>query len=307
MRTDIHSRALITVTVGEYCLRGTYHRCEGADLAGPPQNGATGVLLINAGFVPRSGDGDVAVYWADSFAQCGYPSFRFDLTALGDSEGDIPPKLLDFINRGGHASAVSVLVRELVGRYNLSGMVVMGLCAGAVTALFGGAATQQCCGVILMDPYFFLPRERTQVRNELSRWSSSTRLGSLAAYAYDCLRYVRLLVCGQRLPGNANRPLLACWQQLIARRASILVLKAPSYRAPGIKPRLGEFDYVTYINKRSHSQSRVKVQLIKGTTHSFADLTGKAEVRRQVENWLRATFPLSSVETTSVRSRAIGA
>ena len=115
-----------------------------------------GVVFLNHGFLPRTAPGDSAVYWADSFASCGYPSFRFDLPGLGDSDGDVPAQMLDFINAGGYAPVLSATVKELVERFNLSGIVIMGHCAGAVTALYtAAAATKECKGLVLTGSVLF--------------------------------------------------------------------------------------------------------------------------------------------------------
>lgn len=304
MNPTINTRALITVTVDGCIIRGTYHKSQRAEFGVLPENGRTGVLFLNPGFVPRAGDGDTAVYWADSFAKCGYPSFRIDLPGLGDSDGEIPPKLLDFINSAGYAPAVSLVVQQLVERYNLSGIVIMALCAGAVTALFAAASAKDCQGLVLLDPYFFLPRPRTQLRNELSQWSTSSILGRIVANGYDIVRHARMVLRRKQLPGNANLPLLHCWNQVIARGAPILVLKAPGYKSRGIKPRTGEFDYLQYLRKQSRSPGRLTIQLIAGTNHSFGDLTGKQEVRQYVEQWLNASFPAAELERAAAAAAA---
>src|ERR1700690_2549332 len=126
----IETRELITVDVGGICVRGTYHKSH-EDGSGLGTANRIGVVFLNHGFLPRAAPGDSAVYWADSFASCGYPSFRFDLPGLGDSDGDIPAQMLDFINTGGYAPILSATVKELVERFNLSGVVTMGHCAGA--------------------------------------------------------------------------------------------------------------------------------------------------------------------------------
>jgi pimeloyl-ACP methyl ester carboxylesterase len=48
-------------------------------------------------------------------------------------------------------------VNQLVKRFGLSGVVFFGHCAGAVSALYAGAASSDCKGLILLDPYFHVP------------------------------------------------------------------------------------------------------------------------------------------------------
>jgi pimeloyl-ACP methyl ester carboxylesterase len=286
---------LITVDVGEIRLQGTYHKSheEGSRPETVPETrDRIGVLFLNHGFLPRAAPGDSAVYWADSFANCGYPSFRFDLPGLGDSDGDIPSQMLDFVNAGGYAPMLSATVKDLVERFRLSGVVIMGHCAGAVTALYTAAINKQCRGVVVTDPYFFLQRERTKIRAELSQWSSWSRIGALTSDVYYYLKYIRLLSLRNRPPRNANLPLLRCWTQLASAGLPILLMKAPAVKSHGIKPRMGEFDYLGYLGALSGRGSRVVVKFIEGTNHSFADLVGRAAIRQHAEEWLNACFPI---------------
>ncbi len=98
MNPAIQTREAITVAVGGVCLRGTYHKPADDGRGTPEHQGEAndlGLLFLNHGFLPRSAPGDSAAKWGDSFAQNGYPSFRFDLPGLGDSDGDAPSQMLD--------------------------------------------------------------------------------------------------------------------------------------------------------------------------------------------------------------------
>jgi pimeloyl-ACP methyl ester carboxylesterase len=294
VNSAIEMRELITLDAGGVCLRGTYHRAHDDGSSSQESQGTgnrLGVLFLNHGFLPRAAPGDSAVYWADSFANCGYPSFRFDLPGLGDSDGDIPAQMLDVVNAGGYAPALAAAVKELVQRYNLAGVVIMGHCAGAVTALYAAAVSKECKGLVLTDPYFFLPRERTKIREELSQWSSWSRIGALISNMYYYLKYISLQVRRNRPPSNANLPLIRCWNQLASTGMPMLVIKAPSLRARGIKPRLGEFDYLSYLEAMAGRNSRIVVKFIEGTNHSFADVVGRVAIRQHTEDWLNACFP----------------
>jgi pimeloyl-ACP methyl ester carboxylesterase len=290
----IEKRELITMNVGGICLRGTYHRSDDegpSSQAGLGTRNRIGVVFFNHGYGPRASAGCSAVYWAGSFAHCGYPSFRFDLPGLGDSDGDVPAQMREFVDSGGYAPILSATVKELVERFKLSGVVILGYCAGAVTALYTAVASKECRGLVLMDPYFFLPRERTKFREELSRWASWSRLGALIENIHSCLRHIRLLVLRRnRPPRNANWALLRCWNQLASLGMPMLVMKAPVLKARGIKPPMGQFDYLGYLQTLSGRGSRIAIKVIKGTNHSFADGVGRAAIRQHTEQWLNACF-----------------
>jgi alpha-beta hydrolase superfamily lysophospholipase len=300
----IETRELITVEVDGTCLRGTYHRSHGSrsgPQAGLGTENCIGVMFLNHGFLPRTAPGDSAVYWADSFAKSGYPCFRFDLPGLGDSGGDVPTHMLDFVNGGGYATILSATLKELVERFSLSGFVIVGHCAGAVTALYTAAVSEECRGVVLTDPYFYLTRESANGRKlrlreimlgiELSQWASWSRLGALASDIYYRLKYIRLLVRRNKPPRNANLPLLRCWNAVASAGMPILIMKAPVLEGRGIKPSVGEFDYLDHLQVLSGRRSNITVKFVEGTNHAFADDVGKAAIRQNTEQWLKTCFP----------------
>ena len=153
MNEGTETRQLITLRGLGGVVRGTYHRPHGER----SEARRTGVLILNSLSPTRAAAGDSAVYWAESLARSGYPAFRLDMPGFGDSDGNPPPDLLKFINTGGYGPIASSLMRELSERFSLSGVVVVGLCAGAVSALYTAAASKECRGLVLMDPYFYLP------------------------------------------------------------------------------------------------------------------------------------------------------
>ena len=312
MKRNIGTRELITLAHDGQYVVGTYHRPLRSTPPTTVKN-RVGVLFLNPGTLPRAATGDSAVYWADSLAKLGYLCFRFDLPGLGDSPGEPPNEPLnwvDLVNDGCYAPLLSGLTATLVQRFRLSGMVLIGHCSGAVSALYAAAAGNRTPidGLVLLDPYFHLQRKITK-RNLLSRWyrhiiqqrekawessnqfavqNSGFTLFSRITRFYDHLKYIRLLLRGQRLPVNANVRLIACWDRLASNSVPMLVLKAPR-----LIPKLGEFDYLEYL-MATHQSRRVVIRSIEGTTHSFADGSGKQVVRKHIEDWLNVNFPLTT-------------
>jgi pimeloyl-ACP methyl ester carboxylesterase len=244
-------------------------------------------LFLSFGFHPRCASGDAAVHWADSFAKCGYPSFRLDLPGLGDSDGDVPGKVADFIqlvNSGHYAPLLADTMKNLRERFKLSGVVLVGQCSGAVSAIYAAAASKDVKGLVLLDPYFHREEpEGTVIRKEFRRWV--LRISAI----YDYLKYFRLLVKAHELPKNANLPLIRGWNQLASAGLPILVLKAPA-----LNPRMGDFDYLRYVQRLSHvSHQSIEVEHIEGTNHAFVKGPGKEAVRRHTKRWLHAHFSLT--------------
>jgi pimeloyl-ACP methyl ester carboxylesterase len=307
MKRDIDSRALITVNCSGTLLRGTYHKSQERHSDGAVTNqaeaGRLGVLILNSLSLQRAATGDSAVYWADSLAELGYPCFRIDLPGLGDSDGQTPTGFLDFINRGGYAPAVSSVMTELAATYSLSGLVVVGHCAGAVSALYAAVGHTKCRGLVLMDPYFHLPKVlRAKLRQGLSEWASQNSFGGMISDVYDRLKLVLLFLCGNAPPKNANAALLNSWKQVASEGLPILLLKAPSPKARGTEPRLGEFDYLSYVQKLAGSRGRVVLRLIHDSDHSFANRRGRSQVRSHIEGWLNTFFPECQASQAESRS-----
>jgi pimeloyl-ACP methyl ester carboxylesterase len=296
MREGIEKRELISLECSGTHLQGTYHRPFdhlSQTPFGQPRQARPGILFFNSLSLPRAASGDSAVHWADSIAAQGYPTFRIDLPGLGDSGGHSSTDLLDFINGGGYTQVAAQAIRELVERFRLSGLVIVGHCAGSVSAIYGAASSKECKGLILLDPYFHLPQaKRPRVREELSGWVRRNKFGKLLSHIYDYAKELFLQVRGSSLPGNANSQLLACWKQLTTAGMPTLMLQAPGIKAQGAKPRVGEFDYVQYVMRIAGRKSQVTAEFVEGADHSFANYDGRTAVQQHIEHWLVSNFPL---------------
>lgn len=293
----IEKRELIVLDGLGARLRGTYHppADRPSDAGASRQRiGRIGVVFVNSLSLPRAASGDSAVYWADAIAEQGYPAFRMDLPGLGDSEGEASTDLLDSINSGGFASVATAAVTELVKRFGLSGMVICGHCAGSVSALYAATTSAECKGLILLDPYFHLPRAtRPRVRQELSSWARRSSIGGFLSDSYDRARNLRLSLRGNAPPANANVQLLARWKQIATAGLPILVLKAPGIKAQGARPRVGEFDYMAHILRLAGRNRRVSLEFLSCADHSFANREGRQAVEGHITDWLLTHFPLA--------------
>jgi alpha-beta hydrolase superfamily lysophospholipase len=304
MREAIGNRELIQLDGLGVRLQGTYHlpadRSQ-VKLVGRTGLNRVGVVFVNSLSLPRAASGDSAVHWADSIAQHGYPAFRIDLPGLGDSEGFASTGLLNSINAGDFAPAAAAAVKQLVDRFDLSGVIIFGHCAGAVSALYAGAASAHCKGLILLDPYFHLPlAERPKVRQQLSNWARSSKIGTQASNIYDQVRDLRLSLRGNMPPANANSPLLAKWKQLASAGLPILLLQAPGIKSQGRKPRVGQFDYMEHAMKLAGRKNRVSVEFVGSADHSFANREGRAAVEQHMKDWLLTNFRLPEFEFNTV-------
>jgi pimeloyl-ACP methyl ester carboxylesterase len=294
----IQGRELFSLEVLGNTIQGTFHlpHDESSDRK-PANHKGTGILLISGLLAPRAGVGDSLIYWADSLAKDGYPCFRFDLPGTCDSSGAPPAELMNFINAGSYEAATVEVIKQLRLRYDLESVLLIGHCSGAVTALFAASSCEDCRGLVLLEPYFHLfPPVATKNRAALSEWAASNRLGGILSNVFDRLKELRLRLRRSELPGNANFSLIQRWKSLASAGLPILVLKVPAVKAVGAKPRLGEFDYLGYVAGLGGSRRRVDIKVVEGTTHSFADRTGRSAVLRFTESWLGECFPQATVK-----------
>jgi pimeloyl-ACP methyl ester carboxylesterase len=289
MMEVLSTRELITLDGHGYPVRCTYHKTGDRTSDAP-----LGLLFLNSFSTPRAWYGDTAVRWADQLAASGYPCFRIDLPGLGDSAGETPDGLLDFINDGGHGSIVAAKVKEITARFQLSGLVIVGHCAGAVTAVFAAAERKECKGLVLMDPYFHLtkglqPKIRLKVGNLASRNKIVARLTKIYAF----VRETRRKWNKNAPPGNANFGMLSRCRQLASAGTPVLILKAQAPGTTGANLKPGQFDYFKYVLGLGGRESRVRLQFVEDSDHCFADQTGRRAVRQVVVQWLGAMFPQS--------------
>ena len=300
------TREVITVPAGRGCLRGTCHKPQGQTSESVPdqERGKTIGILFLSWVLPRAGNGDSAVYWAEFMAKCGYLAFRFDLPGLGDSDGDLSTPGID-VEAGAFGPALSSIVDHLVDCFHLKAVVVVGNCAGAVTAVYAATANEHIKGLILLDPYFHVQQSgevQTLLNNWNKRffktfgagWAVQSKLRAAAVQLLSGLRNIyhglsrnRLFVRRKRLPSAANLQLIHCWIDLTSAGIPILVLTSSSYA-----PKAGGFDYIDYLQRRSPRGSRMSLEPVEGASHAFAERQSREAVGKCTERWLQACFPI---------------
>jgi pimeloyl-ACP methyl ester carboxylesterase len=302
----IEKRELFVLNGGDAVVRGTFHRTRNdnpLEKSRPDGRGRIGVLLVNSLSPTRAGKGDSSVYWADSFAEAGYPTFRIDLPGFGDSDNDPPKDLLAFINRGGYAKVISAKAREISERFNISGVVLMGLCAGAVSAIYAAPAVAECRGLILLDPYFNSPmsgKSKTwgRFRDRLQQGSLHRliKTGSNRVKAIRAFFHLRLP------PANFNAPLLACWKQVASAKLPVIIFRAST------ATREREGDYINYILDQAGQVNEVVLKTIDGADHTFANRVGRMAIKQESLNWLNTRCPPAweEVRYSDIASRKPG-
>jgi pimeloyl-ACP methyl ester carboxylesterase len=287
----VGSRELFTLGADGVLLRGTYHKITSK---AANSGSSVGVVFLSALASPRSLTADSAVFWADAFADRGYPAFRIDLPGIGDSYGETPNDLLGFVNDGGFASITAVKVKELVQTFGLSGAVMFGHCAGATNAIYAASESKECKGLVLMDPYFNLPKSLTsKISPELVHWARRSSLGAVIRATYDRLREFPGALRADELPADANVGFITRWKKVVSSGIPILILKSPQAAALGSqKLRSGGFDYLGYITSFAVNSQQFTIRTLDETDHSFANRLGRLAVQHHTEIWLGDCFPV---------------
>lgn len=274
--------------------------------------GKIGILHGSVGWLPRSSRGDMAAHMADFTAELGYPSFRFDMPGLGDSPGDLPADVLplfELVQEGGHVRFFSALQTELIRRYELSGLILLGHCGSATTAVYCVAPKppKEIHGLILLEPAFVWRRAPGAPSRGLQMGRASVRgwLAGFAAGKKVVSAYLKIKALGQRLrggraPADANKRFLACLKSLLTNRVPLLVITAPPHR------KLNYFDYVRFL-QRGRTVDTLDYIQIEGTDHAFLAGNGAQRLFAEVQKWLSNRFPIerNEAETGIVPSRMV--
>jgi pimeloyl-ACP methyl ester carboxylesterase len=292
MKNEIEDRELLALKGPDGIIPATHHKARndrGNADSSRSAGGRIGVLFLNSMSPTRAARGDSSVRWAEWYAEFGYPAFRIDLPGFGDSDTDPPPALQDFVNLGGYTSAACSVIDQLVNQFRLSGVVLFGLCSGAVIAIYTAAASRDCRGMILLDPYFHLPPVgKPSPLEKLVRLVPPGAMRRALRTMANKLLAVRRRHLPKEMPANTNFQLLDNWEKAVSKGLPALLFNAPTVRKNG-----ENFNYIDYICKSNVSEGQIGLEVIQGADHTFSNRRGLAAVQQHTEKWLGANFPLA--------------
>ncbi len=228
-------------------------RCVGTVHEPATRSSRIGLLMLNPGYAPRDGQGGLAVKLCDALASRGVPCFRYDLPGLGDAPGPLPERMMQYfalVTRGDFTQLCARLVREVCAREQLDGVVLGGLCGGAVNALFASAVEpKRIHGLLLLEPELYLsddekreprahpwlpPRAAKQIDRVVTKLLSSWWWMKLLSLEHPLGRKLPLpreailsyLVRHTSLPDVTNVPLTLAWQRWVREGRPVLVITA---------------------------------------------------------------------------------
>ncbi|CAH2906530.1 MAG: hypothetical protein CPSOU_0378 [uncultured Paraburkholderia sp.] len=112
--------------------------------------GAPAVLMVNTGAVSRIGNARLGVRFARRLARQGIASLRVDLGGLGDSQPSLDAVTLDALYAQEGANDAACAARWLAARGH-SGVVLLGICAGAYVGLYAASREPAVTGAVLVN------------------------------------------------------------------------------------------------------------------------------------------------------------
>ncbi len=286
-------------------LVGTYHHENPASLR------RIGVLLLNAGYVPRDGHAGLGVKICDALAAQGFPSFRFDLPTLGDSSGEPPVQaneLFDMVYRGDFAEPTLAILRELAKRHDLEGFILGGLCGAAVTAIYtADRDPKSVVGLILLEPELYRVTDNATLEPKTETTAATTPLERARGLAHESAgrllsywgwmraltlenRFGRfiplprqwildLVLSRDELPKVTNMPLVGAFRRVVDQRIPMLVITAQG------KLRELFFDRITGVVLAGAETQPMKHVRLPGTNHIFTSGGAIAAVTKEILSW----------------------
>lgn len=180
-------------------------RCVGTNHRPARARSRVGLLWFNGGFVPRDGHGGLATVVCDAMARKGIPSSRFDLPGLGDAPGPLEADADAFgawLSKGAFVDVARQLIDEVCERQQLDGVVLAGLCGGAVNAIFAGDTKgSKVKGLLLLEPEMYVTAPKKGADDAPRRGTRDWLRGRLPK---ERLPWVRLAdwVIALSLPGE---------------------------------------------------------------------------------------------------------
>lgn len=136
---------------GVHCQK--YQRSNHSFHLSPQKNGSA-VLMLTAGMLESSGPNRLHVQLASSLAEAGLPSFRFDLSGIGESLG--VGSNGESLSRS--ASETSQAIDLLQNKYGYKRFLLFGLCSGADDAIHTAIVDKRIEGAFLLDACGFKTR-----------------------------------------------------------------------------------------------------------------------------------------------------
>lgn len=250
-----------------------------------------GLILLNAGVLPRVGPHRLNVELARTAARHGIPAIRFDFPGLGDS---------GFTNsRAAHdeqaLDAIAHAMNELNGTVSAPGkFLIAGLCSGADAGLMMAKRDQRVAGLFMIEPYYYpgllsgpcrtIRRLREYGLGRASRRVAQmlkTRLSTGSAeHAGDPMP---LDPEEDARPTPDQQSFASDLEALLSRGAHLELIYANTL--------MGRYDlwrHQRQIFRPLRDHPHFHVELVPDTDHSFTRIAARQHLVNRLDEWLKA-------------------
>lgn len=249
-------------------------------------------LLFNAGVIPRIGPHRMNVKLARALAAQGVAVLRFDLSGQGDSRN--APSGSSFFEQS--VRDLQAAMDHLQSTLGIGRFALIGICSGASSAYWTGAADRRVAAIMMVDGYWYRTRWTTWVRD----WKRF-RAASLGAAWTALRRRVRLGAVRQLarrelqagvFNADSNPPrneFSAVMHALVERGAAVAVVYSGSV-----------IDYYSYAAQFRHGfagepwLTRVQCLYRPDIDHTFLSLASQRRMIDLVIDWLPEVLKASA-------------
>ena len=285
-------------------------RCDDETLLGvlvqPQRPRSVAVVFVVGGPQYRVGSHRQFVLLSRALAAAGYPSLRFDVRGMGDSEG--APRGFEALT-GDIGAAVDAVCEDP----RIQQVVLWGLCDGASAALLylQDRADRRIAGVMLANPWVRTVHglAKTQLRYYYTRrllqpafWSEALRGHVTRKALHDLVRNLKIGASGWFSRSAENRPLTAAdFRQKMAAAwvgfggPIMLLLSDDDYTAK---------EFVGYVSANrtwqgALARSGLERHDLPGVDHTFSSRGGLDTVATLCIDWLNRQFPKRSSQANT--------
>jgi len=251
------------------------------------------VLILTAGLVHHTGPFRLHVEIARRLAADGYPSFRFDLAGLGDSD----PRAMDVSEAEGAASDVIRVMDHLQSEFGTRRFVLLGLCSGADNAHHAAICDERVVGIVALDALayptarFYFGRYLRFARNplhvlraivgKLKKWRAKR---SGASERHDD-------------PANQDRPPVYTREFPPKKRVAAELTALVGRGVSALFVYSGGYTYYNYAgqffdNFPAHSRNpQIEVEFFIDADHTYLLLADRGKLIQRIRSWMTSRFP----------------
>lgn len=266
---------------------------------GPEHPDEPVVLMVSAGLIHRVGPNRTYAHLARALAEQGVPSFRFDLSGIGDSDRREGVSSLQKAVAHDIAEAVA-FVKSLDSERPV---VLLGICSGAFDAVESGLADPRITGIVPIDPQgsFRTPRHTAvhYVRRmaTVSSWRNALRnpaqtlraahqriVGTIDERGIDTGESSPTLVRGGVRPRYSRRGLGDKLDEIIEAELTALFVFTE-----GLEENYGYEDQFRDCYPVQCKHPSVGHAFIPGSDHTFTRRADRDALVELVSAWIKAT------------------